>query len=47
MQDLEYLIKILKFFEKESPKVIPEGVVGATPWKVYIEMDKNNTICKN
>ena len=34
MQDLEYLIQILKFCEKELTKVVPGGVVGATLWKV-------------
>ena len=34
MQDLEYLIQILKFYEKELTKVVPGGVVGATLWKV-------------
>ena len=29
MQDLEYLIQILKFCEKELTKVVPGGVVGA------------------
>ena len=38
MQDLEYLIQILKFCEKELPKVVPGGVVGATYWKVWIVM---------
>ena len=33
MQDLEYLIQILKFCE-ELTKVVPGGVVGATLWKV-------------
>ena len=47
MQDLEYLIQILKFREKELTKVVPGGVVGATLWKVQIVMHKNNTICKN
>ena len=31
MRDLEYLIQLLKFCEKE---LVPEGVVGATLWKV-------------
>ena len=35
MQDLEYLIQILKFCDKELTKVVPGGVVGATLWKVY------------
>ena len=30
MQDLEYLIQILKFCEKELTKVVSGGVVGAT-----------------
>ena len=30
MQDLEYLIQILKFCEKKLTKVVPGGVVGAT-----------------
>ena len=30
MQDLEYLIQILKFSEKELTIVVPGGVVGAT-----------------
>ena len=53
MQDLEYLIQILKFCVKELPKVVPGGVVGAALSKVYvgcylcIEMYKNNTIGKN
>ena len=34
MQDLEYLIQILKFCGKELPKVVPGGVVGATHLKV-------------
>ena len=34
MQDLEYLIEILKFCEKELTKVVSGGVVGATLWKV-------------
>ena len=37
MQDLEYLIQILKFCEKELTKVVPGGVVGATLWKVAID----------
>ena len=28
MQDLEYLIQLLKFCEKELTKVVPGGVVG-------------------
>ena len=47
MQDLEYLIRILKFCEKELTKVVPGGVVGAALWIVCIGMYKNNTICKN
>ena len=34
IQDLEYLIQILKFCEKELTKVVPGCVVGATLWKV-------------
>ena len=34
MQDLEYLIQILKFCEKELIKIVPGGVVGAAFWKV-------------
>ena len=34
MQDLEYLIQILKFCEKKLTKVVPGGVMGATLWKV-------------
>ena len=30
MQDLEYLIQILRFCEKELTKVVPGGVVGAS-----------------
>ena len=30
MQDLEYLIEILKFCEKELTKVVSGGVVGVT-----------------
>ena len=30
MQDLEYLIQILKFCEKKLTKGVPGGVVGAT-----------------
>ena len=30
MQDLEYLIQILKFCEKKLTKVVPGGVMGAT-----------------
>ena len=51
MQDLEYLIQLLKFCEKELTKIVPGGVVGATLGRykllLYIEMYKNNIICKN
>ena len=38
MQDLEYLIQLLKFCEKELTKVAPGGVVGATLWKTKITL---------
>ena len=34
MQDLEYLIQILKCCEKKLTKVVPGGVVGAILCKV-------------
>ena len=43
MQDLEYLIQILKFCV-ELPKVVPGGVVGASHRLLCIEMCKNDTI---
>ena len=34
MQNLEYLIQLLKLREKELTKIVPGGVVGVTLWKV-------------
>ena len=35
MQDLEYLIQVLKFCEKELTKVVSGGVVVATLWIMF------------
>ena len=46
MQDLEYLIQILKFCEKELTKVVPGGVVGATLRLLCTEMYKTSLFAR-
>ena len=41
-----FKIQILKFCEKELTKVVPGGVVGATLWKVCIEMYKTSLFAR-